>query len=127
MQVFYDPIVPATVNSLTGIGDNNNCIVRGQDSNLTCAFSGTPQPRFMWYTKIGDSDTMNFIPGSNAEYVVYTISLTETVLSIHMVGDEDNVKYGCQASNAINGYVHTTSMEKEINICGKLNIKYICL
>ena len=118
--MFSYTIVPATVNSLTGIGVEDKCIVRGQDSNLTCTFSGTPQPQFMWYTKSGKDGPMNLIPGSNAEYVVYTISSTETILGIRTVGDEDDLIYGCQATNFKNGTVHTASKEFEIDICGKL-------
>jgi len=62
---------------------------------------------------------MNFIPESNAEYVVYTISETETVLGIRTVGDEDDVTYVCQATNSKNGTDHVDSMEIEIEICGK--------
>ena len=118
--MFNCTIVPATVNSLTGIGDKNKCIVRGQDSNLTCTFSGTPQPQFMWYTKSGKNGPMNPIPGSNAEYVVYNISSTETILGIRTVGDEDDLIYGCQATNLKNGTTHTAMKEFEIDICGKL-------
>ena len=122
--MFYYPIVPATVNSLTGIGDESMCITRGQDSNLTCTFSGTPQPQFMWYALNGDS--RRNIPMSDAEYVVHEISSTETVLTIRTVGDEDKVKYGCEATNTINGSDITNRMEKEIAICSKLKLECTC-
>ena len=115
IYVFYYSIVPATINSLTGIGDYKNCIIRGWDSNLTCTFSGTPQPQFMWYTLNGDS--RRNIPGSNAEYVVFTINSTETVLTIRTVGDKDDVTYGCEATNMVNGSAHIDRMELEIDVC----------
>ena len=115
IYVFHYSIVPATINSLTGIGDNNNCIVRGRDSNLTCTFNGTPQPRFMWYVLNGQS--RRNIPGSDAEYVVYTINSTETVLTIRSVGDENDVTYGCEATNFVNGSIYIDRMELEIDVC----------
>ena len=47
------------------------------------------------------------------------MSPSDTVLIIHVSSDEDNVTYGCEATNVINGSLHTAKMEMEIDICGK--------
>ena len=111
--------VPAFVTSLTGTGTDNNCITRGQDSNLTCTFGGTPQPSILWYTLSGDDDSVRRnIPVSDAEYVVLT-SATETILTVRTVDDGDNVTYGCEATNTVNGTVRMGKMEKKFDICCK--------
>ena len=115
--MFYYVTVPATVDSLTGIGDGSMCINGGQDSNLTCTYSGVPQPTVLWYMLNGD--IRRNISMNNAKYVVYQMSPTDTVLTIHTASDEDNVTYGCEATNVINRSLHEARMEMKIDICGK--------
>ena len=116
MYDFYFITVPAFVSSLTGIGTDDKCVTRDQDSNLTCTYGGVPQPTVLWYTLTGD-DRRN-IPVSDAEYVVHKTS-TVTILTIRNVGDEDNVKYGCEATNTVNSTVKMGKMELDIDICCK--------
>ena len=109
----------AAVSNLTGIGTNNNCIIRGQDSNLTCIYGGVPQPTVLWYTLSGDGDSMRRnIPVNDAEYIVHKTS-AETILTVRNVGDEDNVKYVCEATNTVNSTVKMGEMELDIDICCK--------
>ena len=84
---------------------------------LTCTYNGVPQPSVLWYVLNGDS--RRNIPVSDAEYVVDTISTTETQLTIRNVGDEDVITYGCEATNTVNGSVMTGTMELDIDICCK--------
>ena len=84
---------------------------------LRCTYGGVPQSDVLWYAQNGDSRTN--IPASDAEYVVDTISTTETQLTIRNVGDEDDVTYGCEATNTVNGSVVTAMMELDIDICCK--------
>ena len=56
---------------------------------------------------------------SDAEYVVDTISATETQLTIRNVGDEDDVTYGCEATNIVNGSVVMAKIELDVDICCK--------
>ena len=114
--------VPAMVTSLTGIGSDNNCITRGQDSMLRCTYGGVPAPTRIWYKGTG-GNRMN-IPVSNADYVVEDPSTTETVLTIRNVGDDDMDTYGCETSNTINDSTVMGRMELAVVICCKQN--YAC-
>ena len=84
---------------------------------LTCTYNGVPQPSVLWYTLTGDS--RRNISVSDAEYVVDRISTTETQLTIRNIGDEDDVTYGCEATNTVNGSVVMERMELDIDICCK--------
>ena len=112
----YCDTVPATVNSLTGIGTSNSCTIRDQDNMLTCTYDGVPQPSVLWYTLTGD--TRVDIVASDADYVV-TTTPTETVLTIRDVDSEDAGTYGCEATNTVNGSVVVNLMEINVTICSK--------
>ena len=84
---------------------------------LRCTYGGVPQLTVLWYALNGDSRTN--IPVSDAEYVVDAISTTETQLTIRNVGVEDDVTYGCEATNTVNGYVTTAKIELDVDICCK--------
>ena len=111
---FYGITVPATVSNLTATDDN--CIIRDQDSNLTCTHDGVPQPSVLWYTLT--NDTRVNISASDADYVV-TITPTETILTIRDVDSEDAGTYGCEATNTVNGSVMVNHMEIDVIICSK--------
>ena len=83
---------------------------------LTCTYGGVPQPTVLWYTLNGDVRTN--IPGSDADYVVET-TLTETILTIRNVGDEDDVVYGCEATNTVDGSIVMEMMQLDVDICCK--------
>ena len=83
---------------------------------LTCTYGGVPQPSVLWYTLTGDTRTN--IPVNNAEYIVES-TLMETVLIIRIVDDEDDVIYGCEATNTVNDTVVMEKIELDIDICCK--------
>ena len=85
---------------------------------LRCTYGGVPQSNVLWYALNGDSSRTN-IPVSDAEYVVDTISTTETQLTIRNVGDVDDVTYGCEATNTVNDSVAMAKIELDIDICCK--------
>ena len=83
---------------------------------LTCAYGGVPQPSVLWYTLTGDTRTN--IRVNNPEYIVGS-TLMETVLIIRIVDDEDDVIYGCEATNTVDGTVVMEKIELDIDICCK--------
>ena len=94
--MYFIDTVPANVTSITGIGDQNRCIIRGEDSNLTCTFIGLPNPSILWYKGVGNNSVN--ISSSNENYTV-----TETILTIHDVTDDDVDTYACEATNIVSG------------------------
>ena len=119
--------VLAFVSSLTGIGSDSTCIVSSQDSMLRCTYGGVPNPIPLWYkiTGEGDDAVRTDIPASDAKYVVTHISDTETELTIRNVASEDDVIYGCEATNTVNGTSEVGKMELDIDICSKQTLKYV--
>ena len=113
VSYIYCVTVPATVNSVTGNGIDNNCIARGQNSNLTCTYSGVPQPSILWY-----KDSRVNILTTDAGYVV-TTTPTESVLTIRNVVSVDAGTYGCEASNTVNGTVLVDYTERNVTVCSK--------
>ena len=114
----YCITVPATVSNFTAIGADDNCIARGQDTNLTCTYGGLPQPSILWYK--GANDTRVNIIASDAGYLVITTP-TESILTIRNVVSVDAGTYGCEASNTVNGTVLVDYAEINIMVCSKQN------
>ena len=118
--IIFINTVPAAVSSLTGIGSDSTCIVSGEDSRLRCTYGGVPNPIPLWYKITGGDGTVRTdIPASDAKYVVTSISDTETELTIRNVASEDDVIYGCEATNTVNGTAMVGKMELDIDICSK--------
>ena len=116
-NVFTDT-EPAVVTSLTGTGTGRKCIVLGIDSMLTCTYTGVPTVTPLWYKDTGDGKME--IRESNAEYVVDETSTPQTtILTIRNVADDDAGKYGCQASNSVNGTTSSHHIEVDFVICSK--------
>ena len=113
--------VPAAVSSLTGVGSDSTCIVSGEDSMLRCTYGGVPTPIPLWYKSTGEGDdaVRTDIPASDAKYVVTHISDTETELTIRNVANEDDIIYGCEVTNTVNGTSEVGKMELDIDICCK--------
>ena len=118
--LFFINTVPAFISSLTGIGDDDTCIVSGQDSMLRCTYGGVPIPIPLWYKSTGgDAAVRTDIPASDAKYVVSSLSDTVTELTIRNVASEDDIIYGCEATNTVNGTSEVENLELDINICCK--------
>ena len=112
--------VPAAVSNLTGTGNDSTCFISGQDSTLRCTYGGVPTPIPLWYKITGGDDAVRTdIPASDAKYVVTHISDTETELTIHNVASEDDIIYGCEATNTVNGTSEVEKMEIDFEICSK--------
>ena len=84
---------------------------------LTCTYGGVPPSTVLWYALSGDS--RRNIPVSDVEYVVDAISATETQLTIRNVAAENDVTYGCEATNTVNGSMVMEKIELDIDICCK--------
>ena len=116
-NVFTDT-EPAAVTSLTGTGTSETCIVLGMDSMLTCTYTGVPTVTPLWYKGTGDDRVE--IRQSDAEYVVDHSSVTQTTkLTIRNVVSEDAGKYGCEATNSVNGTTASHSLEIDFVVCSK--------
>ena len=120
MYIVFINTVPAFVSSLTGVGSDGTCIVSEEDSMLRCTYGGVPNPIPLWYKSTGgDAAVRTDIPASDAKYVVTSISDTETELTIRNVASEDDIIYGCEATNTVNGTSEVGKMELDIDICCK--------
>ena len=109
---------PAAVTSFTGTGTGERCIVLGIDSILTCTYTGVPMVTPLWYRVTDDGRAE--IRQSDAEYVVdHSYATQSTELTIRTVVSEDAGKYGCEASNSVNGTTVSQSQEKDFVICSK--------
>ena len=86
---------------------------------LRCTFGGVPTPIPLWYKITGDAANRADIPVSDAKYVVTHTSDTETELTIRNVASEDDIIYGCEATNTVNGTAKVGKMELDIDICCK--------
>ena len=118
MYIVFTDTEPAAVTSLTGTGTGERCIVLGIDSMLTCTYTGVPIATLLWYKGTGDDRVE--IRESDAEYVVDETSTPQTtILTIRNVASEDAGKYGCQASNSVNGTTSSHHMEVDFVICSK--------
>ena len=115
--MFFDT-EPAAVTSLTGTGTSERCIVLGMDSILTCTYTGVPTVTPLWYRITGDYRV--HIQQSDAEYVVDHLSATQTTkLTIRTVVSEDAGKYGCEATNSVNGTTASSIVEIDFVVCSK--------
>ena len=118
MYNIFTDTEPAVVTSLTGTGTDKKCITLGIDSILTCTYTGVPMVTPLWYRITGDDRAD--IRESDAEYVVDETSAPQTTkLTIRNVVSEDAGKYGCQASNSVNGTTAISNMEIDFVICSK--------
>ena len=121
----FTDTVPATVTSLTGTGTGKKCITRDQNSELTCTFGGVPTASPLWYK--GTGNNKNPITRNDLDYVITRPSDTVTVLTIQDVTDGDNGKYGCEASNTVNGSAVTARKEIDFIICSKQIYNYLLI
>ena len=118
MYNYFTDTAQAAATSLTGTGTGERCIVLGMDSILTCTYTGVPPVTPLWYKGTGD-DRVD-IPLSDADYVVtHTPATQSTELTIRNVASEDAGIYGCEATNSVNGFTSTSSMEMEFVVCSK--------
>ena len=116
-NVFTDT-EPAAVTSLTGTGTSETCIVLGMDSMLTCTYTGVPTVTPLWYRVTDDGRAE--IRQSDAEYVVtHSSAMQTTELTIRNVVSEDAGKYGCEATNSVNGTTASHSLEIDFVVCSK--------
>ena len=56
------PTVPAAVTEVKGVGDS--CIIRNENTNLTCLVTGVPTPTIQWFRSGGDNDRVTITTDS---------------------------------------------------------------
>ncbi|XP_065888300.1 neuronal-glial cell adhesion molecule-like [Dysidea avara] len=54
--------VPAAVTEVKGVGDS--CIIRNENTNLTCLVTGVPTPTIQWFRSGGDNDRVTITTDS---------------------------------------------------------------
>ena len=114
-NVFADT-EPAAVTSLTGTGTGRKCIVLGEDSTLTCTYSGVPTAISSWHRVTGGAKGNALI--SDVKYVV-TPGIGTTELLIRDVASEDAGTYSCVATNSVNGTTSSNGIDRDFIICSK--------
>ena len=98
------------VSDVTGVG--NNCLIRNENTNLTCTVTGVPTPTIEWFRSINDNrETIR----PNDKFTVMG-----NILIINMVTNDDNGIYGCAGTNTIDGMEQTNFNSVLFTVCGEL-------
>jgi len=100
---------PAEVTGLKGIG--NNCIIRNENTNLTCSVNGVPAPTIEWFRSGGnDRETITNVD---------KFTVMGNILIINNVNNDDAGLYGCTATNTVDGVEITNSEAFTFSVCGE--------
>ncbi|XP_065888063.1 contactin-2-like isoform X3 [Dysidea avara] len=101
--------VPAAVIDLKGF--SSSCIIRNENTNLTCLVTGVPTRTIQWFRSGGDDDRVTITTDSK-----YTVM--DNILIINNVNNGDADRYGCTATNIVNG---TERTDTAFSVCGGAN------
>ena len=103
---------PAEVTGLKGIG--NNCIIRNENTNLTCSVNGVPAPTIEWFRSGGnDRETIT----NDVDVDKFTVM--GNILIINNVNNDDAGLYGCAATNTVDGMERNSTMIDTFAVCGE--------
>ena len=105
--VSCDPTVPAAVIDLKGF--SSSCIIRNENTNLTCLVTGVPTPTIQWFRSGGGDDRVTITTDSK-----YTVM--DNILIINNANNDDADRYGCTATNIVNGMKRT---DTAFSVCGE--------
>ncbi|XP_065900200.1 peroxidasin-like isoform X2 [Dysidea avara] len=100
--------VPAAVTEVKGVGDS--CIIRNENTNLTCLVTGVPTPTIQWFRSGGDNDRVTITTDSK-----YTVMGNILIINNVINGDAD--RYGCTATNIVDGMERTATAADTFSVC----------
>jgi len=108
------------VSDVTGVGDN--CLIRNENTNLTCTVTGVPTPTVEWFRSSNNDDRETITPNDK-------FTVMGNILIINMVTNDDNGIYGCIGTNTIDGVEKTNLNSVLFTVCSKLigNLNYYFL
>ena len=101
---------PVMVSDVTGVG--NNCLIRNENTNLTCTVTGVPTPTIEWFKSSNDDDRVTI--RSDDKFTVMG-----NILIINTVTDDDANRYGCTATNIVNGTERIDTAADIFSVCGE--------
>ena len=107
------PTVPVAVTEVKGVGES--CIIRNENTDLTCLVTGVPTPTIQWFRSGGNDDRVTITTDSK-----YTVM--DNILIINNVNNDDADRYGCTASNMVNGMERTATTADTFSVCGKSDL-----
>ncbi|XP_065888287.1 cell adhesion molecule Dscam2-like isoform X2 [Dysidea avara] len=100
--------VPVAVTEVKGVGES--CIIRNENTDLTCLVTGVPTPTIQWFRSGGNDDRVTITTDSK-----YTVM--DNILIINNVNNDDADRYGCTASNMVNGMERTATTADTFSVC----------
>ena len=101
------------VSDVTGVG--NNCLIRNENTNLTCTVTGVPTPTVEWFRSINDKR----VPIRPSD----KFTVMGDILIINMVTEDDADRYGCVGTNIVDGILKSATAVDTFFVCGESSVK----